>query len=118
MYQGVSKEDAIDCFDFTPAPDTKMVPEIISSAEGTLYENLIGEQDTDCFIINRITLKGGEHLMQIDDSYGVYIVTEGDGMLKGGGYERRIKKGDYFFMPCCAMGQFKLAGNLECIECY
>lgn len=118
MYQGVSKEDAIDCFDFTPAPDTKMVPELISSADGAIYENLIGKKDTDCFIINRICLNGGEHLMQIDDSYGVYIVTEGNGMIAGEGYERKIKKGDYFFMPCCAMGQLKLSGNLECVECY
>ncbi len=118
MYQGVSKEDAIDCFDFTPAPDTKMVPELIFEEEGTRYENLIGEKHTDCFIINRICLDGGEHLMKIDDSYGVYIVTEGSGRILGEDYERKVKKGDYFFLPCCAMGAFKLTGNLECVECY
>lgn len=118
MYQGVSKEDAIDCFDFTPAPDTKMLPELIASKDGAVYENLIGPKNTDCFIINRITLEDGEHLMKIKDSYGVYIVTEGEGLIKGEGYERKIKKGDYFFLPCCAMGWFKLTGNLECVECY
>ena len=118
MYQGVSKEDAIDCFDFTPAPDTKMIPELIFEKEGARYERLIGEKHTDCFIINRICLDGGEHLMNIDDSYGVYIVTEGSGRVVGEGYERKIKKGDYFFLPCCAMGAFKLTGNLECVECY
>ena len=118
MYQGVSKEDAIDCFDFSPAPDTKMIPELITSGEGAVYENLIGEKDTDCFIINRINLTGGEHLIELPDSYGVYIVTEGEGKITGEGYERQIKKGDYFFMPCYAMGQFKLTGNLECVECY
>ena len=56
--------------------------------------------------------------MNIDDSYGVYIVTEGSGRVVGEGYERKIKKGDYFFLPCCAMGAFKLTGNLECVECY
>ena len=118
MYQGVSKEDAIDCFDFTPAPDTKMIPETITEAECVRYENLIGPEDTDCFVINRICLEGGKHRIELEDTYGVYIVTEGEGSLAGEGYERKIKKGDYFFMPCCAMGEFTLIGNLECVECY
>lgn len=118
MYQGVSKEDAIECFDFTPAPDTKMIPRLLAAENGALYENLIGEQDTDCFVINRIRLSGGEHVMKLSDIYGVYIVTEGEGAITGAGYERRVKKGDYFFMPCKLMGQYKLTGNLECVECY
>lgn len=118
MYQGVSKEDAIDCFDFTPAPDTRMIPELLKENAGERYERLIGEKNTDCFIINRINLTDGEHLIALNDTYGVYIVTEGNGLLTGNGYERKVKKGDYFFMPCCAMGDFKLTGNLECVECY
>lgn len=118
MYQGVSKEDAIECFDFTPAPDTKMIPRLLATENGALYENLIGEQDTDCFVINRIRLSGGEHVMKLSDTYGVYIITEGKGAITGAGYERRVKKGDYFFMPCKLMGQYKLTGNLECVECY
>ena len=118
MYQGVSKEDAIECFDFAPAPDTKMIPRLLAAENGALYENLIGEQDTDCFVINRIRLSGGEHVMKLSDTYGVYIVTEGEGAVTGAGYERRVKKGDYFFMPCKPMGQYKLAGNMECVECY
>lgn len=118
MYQGVSKEDAIECFDFAPAPDTKMIPKLLLTENGALYENLIGEQDTDCFVINRIRLSGGEHVMKLSDTYGVYIVTEGEGAVTGAGYERRVKKGDYFFMPCKLMGQYKLTGNMECVECY
>lgn len=124
MYQGVSREAAIDCFDFTPAPDTKMEPKPLAVREGAAYENLIGEQETDCFVVNRIRLTGGEHVIRLSDTYGVYIVTEGEGSLMaaedrdGKEYCRRIKKGDYFFMPCNLMDKFKLTGNLECVECY
>lgn len=118
MYQGVSREAALECFDYTQAPDTKMEPEIISESEDAIYENLIGPADTDCFVINRIRLTGGKHVMKLTDSYGVYIVTEGEGWIGGEDYRREVKKGDYFFLPCCAMGAFALNGNLECVECY
>lgn len=118
MYQGVSREAALECFDYTQTPDTKMEPEIISESEDVIYENLIGPADTDCFVINRIRLTGGKHVMKLPDSYGVYIVTEGEGRINGEDYQRAVKKGDYFFLPCCAMGAFTLNGNLECVECY
>lgn len=118
MYLSLTKEEAIDCFDFAKAPDTKMKPEIIAESDGMTKENLIGETDTDCFVVNRIKLTGGSADMNINDSYGVYIVTEGDGTIKGDGYSKNVKKGDYFFMPSCLMGKFTLSGNMEVVECY
>lgn len=114
MYLSLTKEQAIDCFDFTPAPDTKMKPEKISETK----ENIIGEKDTDCFVVNRIKLSGGSEVMNINDSYGVYIVTSGEGTVAGDGYSKAIAKGDYFFMPACCMGKFTLTGNMEVVECY
>lgn len=118
MYLSLTKEEAIDCFDFTPAPDTKMKPEIIEETDGTVRENLIGEKDTDCFVVNRIKLTGGNTCMNINDSYGVYIVTAGEGLIQGDGYTKTVKKGDYFFMPACCMGKFSISGNMEIVECY
>jgi len=118
MYLGLDKQDAIDCFDFAAAPDTKMIPEVIESEDGVVIENLIGPKTTDCFVINRIRLAGGSKSLNISDSYGVYIVTEGSGKLEGEGYTKEIKKGDYFFMPACLMGRFKITGQLECVECW
>ena len=118
MYLGLSKEEAIDCFDFTEAPDTKQIPEVIFADAGVCVETLIGKKTTDCFVINRITLDGGSKCLSIPDSYGVYIVTDGCGVLKKDGYCREVKKGDYFFLPACAMGEYGLEGTLTCVECW
>ena len=118
MYIGLSKEDAIGCFDFGRAPDTRLSPEIAYNSDGVKLERIINEAHTDCFVINRITLCGGEYRLNINDSYGVYIVTGGEGELCGEGYSNRIKKGDYFFMPACLMNKFLLKGSIEVVECY
>lgn len=118
MYIGLNKNDALKCFDFTEAPDTRLIPETVSNSGGAKLEKLITEKNTPCFVINRITLSGGTHTLNVSDSYGVYIVTSGSGVLKGNGYEKEIKKGDYFFMPACLMNKFSLFGELEVIECY
>lgn len=118
MYIGLPKEEAIDCFEFTKAPDTKLTPETVRESDGVKVEKVIKDTDTECFIINRITVNGGEYRLNINDSYGVYIVTAGEGELKGEGYLKKIKKGDYFFMPHCIMDKFTACGELELVECY
>lgn len=118
MYLSLTKDEAIDCFDFTKAPDTKMKPVTVKHADGMITENLIGEKDTDCFIVNRIKLTGGDFTPDVNDSYGVYIVTKGNGTVSGDEYSDEIKKGDYFFMPACCMGKFSITGNMEIVECY
>ena len=84
---------------------------------GVHVEALIKSTDTECFIINRITLDGGECELNAGDSYGVYIVTNGSGEIKGDGYSHTLKKGDYFFMPACLAGKYTVFGSLEMIEC-
>jgi len=118
MYIGLSKEDAVTCFDFFKAPKAKIVPETVYDNNGVKIEKLIKDTDTDCFVINRIKLSGGEYKLNVCDSYGVYIATEGTGELLGEGYSQKIKKGDYFFVPACLMNKFSVSGNLEVIECY
>jgi mannose-6-phosphate isomerase len=56
--------------------------------------------------------------MNVPDSFAVYIVTKGEGVISGEGYERGIRRGDYFFMPHCAMGAFSVSGSAEIVECY
>lgn len=118
MYLGLTKEEAMDCFDFTASPDTKIAPKVIVSEEGVIVENLLGPEVTDCFAVNRIQLDGGKKELNLQDSYGVYIVTEGVGCLEGENYHHELKKGDYFFMPACEMGKYWLSGQMECVECW
>lgn len=118
MYIGLSRDNAVSCFDFGKAPDTKLTPTVVKDTGGVKIEKVISEKDTDCFVINRITLNGGDCILDINDSYGVYIVTDGKGKIVGEGYEREIKKGDYFFVPALSMGKYSLTGTIEVIECY
>ncbi len=118
MYIGLTREQAVSCFDFGTAPDSKLEPVVTESAEGMIKESLVSENHTDCFIVNRVKLNGGEFTPNVHDSYAVYIVVEGSGIICGNGYSREIKKGDYFFMPACAMGKFAIKGNAQIIECY
>jgi len=118
MYLSLTREQAVSCFDFETAPDTKMRPEITESGEGFKKESIVSDKNTDCFVINRLSIEGGEYTLNVSDSYAVYIVTDGAGEIKGNNYCKEIKKGDYFFLPACLMGKFKALGNLEITECY
>ena len=118
MYIGLSRENALECFDFGKAPDARIAPKLVSDADGVKVQELITPDNTDCFVIKRINVNGGKYTLGITDSYGVYIVTEGAGELCGKDYSRSIKKGDYFFMPACLMNQFSITGNLQVIECW
>ena len=118
MYIGLSKELALNCFNFETTPDTKLIPKLSCDSNGVKVENLITPQDTDCFVINRITVNEGTYRLNVTDSYGVYIVIDGAGKLESDGYVKEIKKGDYFFMPACLMNQFSITGNLAVVECF
>lgn len=118
MYLGLSREHALECFDLKKASDAKILPTIVDETNSCKIENLISKNNTECFAINRISLLGGKKRLQIEDSYAVYIVTEGLGSLVGADYRKNIQKGDYFFMPACLMGKYSIEGNIEVIECY
>ena len=118
MYLGLSREDSVSCFDFKSSPDTKMKPVITQNDNGVIKESIVSEKNTDCFIINKITLSGGEYTPALNNSYAVYIATNGSGKITGDNYTKEIKKGDYFFMPAAAMDKYKITGNLEIVECY
>ena len=118
MYLGIDPEVAVSCFDFGEQPKARVLPETVYTKNGVTIERLIDERHTPCFVINRIKCEGGEHNLSSIDSYAVYIVTSGEGELFGDGYTRRLKRGDYFFMPYCESGKYSVKGQIEIIECY
>ena len=120
MYLGLPKETALSCFDLARAPEPGVTPRLISCREGVRQEVLIDEAQTDCFVIHRYQLSGGRVMLNVADSYGIYIVTEGEGELSALGGEERyaLKKGDYFLLPFGAMGKYTVSGNLTLVECY
>lgn len=119
-YIGLTKDQALDCFDYglTGAKAlniAKKQPTVVSESEGYIKEQLITYKDTTCFAENRHTLKGGSFVM--DYAPAVYIVTDGEAVISGDGYERKIKKGDYFYLPFIAENKFAIKGNATVIEC-
>ncbi len=118
MYLGLERSVAVSCFDFGKAPDSKIEPVLIKEDNGVKKYSVVSEKHTDCFIINRLILEGGEDILNVNNSYAIYIVTEGEGKLSGENYEKPVKKGDYFFMPAEATGKYKISGNLTVTECY
>ena len=118
MYLGLEPEDAFDCFDFGDTPCATVIPKITKSESGVTEVTLIDKSLTPCFVVNRKKCQGGELCLDVKDSYGVYIVTEGAGELVGEGYLHPLTKGSYFFLPAAAMGKYTLRGTLEVIECY
>lgn len=118
MYLGLSRETALKCFNFGPAPQPFIPPKNLVSTNTVTVQNLLGPQQTSCFVMNRIQLNNGEHTLLVPNSYAVYIVTSGFGQLIAKSYTHPLKKGDYFFMPAALMGKFKAFGSLEIIECY
>jgi mannose-6-phosphate isomerase len=57
-------------------------------------------------------------VLSLEDTYGIYVVTHGEGRIFGEGYTKALKKGDYFFMPASLMGKYAVSGNMEIVECY
>lgn len=118
MCLGLTRMQAVECFDFAKAPNAKIEPVVIEDTASIKTESLICKKNTDCFVVNRITISGGKKMLNIEDSYAIYIVTNGEGILSGNNYSKIINKGDYFFMPACLMGKFSVSGNVELVECY
>ena len=118
MYLGLSLDDAVDCFKLGTSSSPRIEPVVVTSDSGLRKESLIGKKHTPCFEINRILLAGASYTLSVDDSYAVYIVTDGCVTLRGEGYERSLRRGDYFFMPYSAMGKYSVSGNATLVECY
>ena len=53
----------------------------------------------------------------MDYAPSVYICLEGEAVIKGENYSKKIGKGDYFFLPYIAEGKFTVEGNAVLIEC-
>lgn len=112
MYLGLDPDIALDCFNYglygsSVVASGKKIPVQEYKDEHLLIETLIGEADTQCFRVKRFSLSGGSFPLNIPAS--IWVCTDGEGILSGDGYERPIKKGDYFFLPAAAAGSIHAA---------
>lgn len=116
MYLSLQKETALSVFDYSynlekVENECKKTPKIIYENNGCKKECLIGKDDTPCFGVERYIINCGE--TEKLPAPCVYVVTEGAGTLTGDGYEKDIKKGDYFFMPYSCEGKYTVKSDAE-----
>lgn len=116
MYLGLSREDALGCFDMAKSYPAPLTPKTIESGDGFLYEAMIDESITSSFSVRMATLSGGS--FKLGRGAAIYVALSGDGCITGDGYSRNIKKGDYFMIPAAAAGKFAVSGNIKIAECF
>ncbi|MBE7035225.1 MAG: mannose-6-phosphate isomerase [Ruminococcaceae bacterium] len=115
MYIGLSMDEAMECFTFEPSPSPFVQPRLLSDDDNATTEELIGSKETESFRLTRTRIKKGDYTLSEN---AIYIVGDGEGVIRGEGYERAVKKGEYFFMPYLALDKFTISGdNLELLVC-
>jgi len=120
MYLGLAPETALACFDLSLTGESvirkgRKEPIPVERADGYVKESLISYEDTPCFSVYRHKLAAAECFLR---GPAVFVVTDGDGVIRSGQSERRVQKGDYFFLPVAA-GRVSVASesHLEIVEC-
>lgn len=117
MYLGLSRENALECFDIEKKYPAPLTPKTLFNENGVKYEAIIDDSITTSFSVRCIAISGGQFVL--NKGAAVYVVTEGDGLISGENYTRQIKKGDYFLMPDAAKDKYVLSGNnITITECF
>ena len=119
-YIGLSKSDALDCFNYDlygkkAIESAKVIPKVVTEKEGYKKEVLVDYSITPCFAENRHILTGGSFVM--DYAPAVYIVLSGTVIIEGENYKKEVKKGEYFFLPYCLENKLSIRGFGTVIEC-
>lgn len=122
-YIGLTKDTALDAINYdiygaAAQAYARVVPRTEIDTPTYKKEELISYEDTPCFGENRHTLQdGGSFVM--DYAPSVYICLEGEAVITGEGYERPIRRGDYFYLPYAAEGKFTVTAQKRAvlIEC-
>ncbi len=118
MYIGLDADTALDVFDYDTYGEKaiemgRRAPKTVSNENGILKETLITYSDTPCFAVTRYTVNGAK--LELEYKPAVYVVTSGEGTLCG---ERKLKKGDYFFLPYAAEKAFIEANeSIQIVAC-
>ena len=115
MYLGLTKEQALECFDIDKKFPVPLEPVTLFESDNISYKSFIDDRWTETFTVRQIKLNGGRFLL--DKGCVIYVVIDGEGKITGDGYEKEIRKGDYFLVPEIIKDKFTLTGNMTVAEC-
>jgi len=104
-FLGLSEDIAFNCFDYAFHGKDKIarLKKMVVSEniyDGVLKECLIDSSDTSSFYVTRYKLT--KSILKLENGPSVYVVTEGHGIIKSSSFDRKLVKGDYFFLPFAA----------------
>jgi mannose-6-phosphate isomerase len=117
MYIGLTKEQALECFDMNKKFPIPLESQKLQSGSGVEYLSVIDSRMTESFKVRKINFNGGQFVL--DKGACIYVVTQGSGKIIGSGYEKDITKGDYFFIPEKIKNKFALTGgSMSVVECF
>ena len=117
MYLGLTKEQALECFEINKKYPIPLDSKKLDSESGVEYLSVINSDITKSFCVRKINFNGGSFVL--DKGACIYVVTEGEGKITADGYDRNIKKGDYFLIPEKVKSKFKLSSDsMSVVECY
>ena len=79
---------------------------------------MVTYEDTPCFAENRHVIKNGGSFV-MDFAPSVFLCVDGEAVIKGEGYSREIKRGEYFYLPYVAEGKYTVTTSTQAtfIEC-
>ncbi len=122
MFQGLKKENAIDCFNFNaPTGDDikkrgKIIPEVIIDEKNVRAEKLISDKQTKNFNMNYYDIRSGS--FKPDRGPSIIIPVDGDAIIRCNGFDEKIKKGQYFFLPYAVKDAELITSNgIKIVEC-
>ena len=124
-FMGLGIERCLDVFDYT-AYDVKyieerykIIPRKIWQTDDSYEEELISQDITPHFRVNRVSIKDkwGD---KSEQSYFINIVSKGEGIVRYDSQETEIKFGSGFLVPQCSNGFEIIAkdSELEIIKCF
>ncbi len=104
MWGPLSPEVGLRCFQYEGLTlnelqsRTLMCGSELKSPIGCSFRRIIGSEQTDRFILDRLDIDG--HIeMELDGFYSIQVVVEGKGLMSTNGTDTQIKKGDVCFLP-------------------
>ncbi len=122
-YIGLDKDTALGAINFDVYGENalayaRVTPTTTIDKDGYKKEILISYDDTTCFGEVRHTVQNGASFVP-DFGPCVYICLEGSAKIIGDDYSKKVKAGDYFFLPYSAQGKFTVKSDAKAvfIEC-
>lgn len=100
MWGPLDPEIAMECFDYRGETKEEILerllmrPKILQQTDAAILESIIGPETTDCFVIERLTIKPNSKFTYESRGQHLGIVTSGQGSIESD----VIKQGDRFFI--------------------